>query len=68
MKRLNKNMHMDDDAYYRLLQQLDLAAQHLLLYEMSLPLGLNLNKQINIDKSATRMIVGMKGIHTSKFR
>jgi predicted RND superfamily exporter protein len=68
MKRLNKNMHMDDNVYYRLPQQRDLAAQYLLLYEMSLPLGLDLNNQINIDKSATRMIVSAKGMHTSKLR
>ena len=35
----------------------ELAAQYLLLYEMSLPYGLDLNNQINIDKSATRFDV-----------
>ncbi len=56
-KRLNKNMHGDDPAYYRLPEQRDLAAQYLLLYEMSLPYGLDLNNQITTDKSATRMTV-----------
>jgi len=56
-KRLNRSMHGDDDTYYRLPEQRDLAAQYLLLYEMSLPYGLDLNNQINIDKSATRMVV-----------
>jgi predicted RND superfamily exporter protein len=60
MKRLNKNMHGDDEAYYRIPEQRDLAAQYLLLYEMSLPFGLDLNNQINVDKSATRMIVTFK--------
>jgi len=50
-KRLNKNMQRDDPAYYRLPEQRDLAAQYLLLYEMSLPYGLDVNNQINIDKS-----------------
>jgi hypothetical protein len=36
-KRLNKNLHDDDPAYYRLPEQRDLAAQYLLLYEMSPP-------------------------------
>ena len=56
-KRLNKNMHADDPAYYRLPEARDLAAQYLLLYEMSLPYGLDLNNQINVDKSAARLSV-----------
>ncbi|HUV20775.1 MAG TPA: MMPL family transporter [Gammaproteobacteria bacterium] len=56
-KRLNKSMHGDDSAWYRLPAERELAAQYLLLYEMSLPYGLDLNNQINIDKSATRMTV-----------
>jgi len=56
-KRLNKNLHGDDDAYYRLPEERELAAQYLLLYEMSLPYGLDLNNQINIDKSATRVAI-----------
>jgi len=55
MKRLNKNMHGDDDAYYRLPESRELAAQYLLLYEMSLPYGLDLNNQINVDKSSTKI-------------
>jgi len=55
MKRLNKNMHGDDESYYRLPRDRDLAAQYLLLYELSLPYGLDLNNQINIDKSSTKI-------------
>ena len=57
MHRLNKNMHGDDEAYYRLPKERELAAQYLFLYEMSLPYGLDLNDQINIDKSALRVTV-----------
>ena len=57
MKRLNKNMHEDRQEWYRTPQNRELAAQYLLLYEMSLPYGLDLNNQINIDKSATRFDV-----------
>jgi len=64
-KRLNRSMHGDDDAYYRLPEQRDLAAQYLLLYEMSLPYGLDLNNQLNIDKSATRMVVMLKNMTTN---
>ncbi|CAH1606642.1 Predicted exporter of the RND superfamily [Vibrio jasicida] len=55
--RLNKNMHADDDAYYSLPQDRELAAQYLLLYEMSLPYGLDLNNQINVDKSSIKMVL-----------
>ena len=65
-KRLNMNMHADDAAYYRLPDRRDLAAQYLLLYEMSLPYGLDLNNQINISKSSSRVIVTMEEVPTSR--
>lgn len=65
MKRLNKNMHGDDPAWYRLPDQRDLAAQYLLLYEFSLPFGLDLNNQINIKKSATRMTVTLENVSSN---
>ncbi|MDH3751585.1 MAG: MMPL family transporter, partial [Gammaproteobacteria bacterium] len=55
MKRLNRNMHADDDGFYRIPANRELSAQYLLLYELSLPYGLDLNDRINIDKSATRV-------------
>lgn len=61
-KRLNKSMHGDDPAWYRLPEQREQAAQYLLLYEMSLPFGLDLNNLINVDKSSTRVSVGFEGI------
>ena len=57
MKRLNKNMHGDAMAFYRLPDDPALAAQYLLLYELSLPFGGDLNDRIDIGKSATRMTV-----------
>jgi predicted RND superfamily exporter protein len=55
-RRLNKNMHADEQSYYRLPDNRELAAQYLLLYEMSLPYGLDLNNQLDINKSATRIM------------
>lgn len=57
MKRLNQNLHGDAPAEYRLPAERELAAQYLLLYEMSLPYGLDLNNQINVDKSSVRVTV-----------
>ena len=62
VKRLNKNMHADDPSYYRLPDERELSAQYLLLYEMSLPYGLDLNNQLNVDKSSTRMVATFKNL------
>lgn len=64
MKRLNKNMHGDDETYYRIPDERDLSAQYLLLYELSLPFGLDLNNQINIDKSSTRFTAILESVST----
>jgi len=66
MKRLNKNMHGDDPAYYKIPENRELSAQYLLLYEMSLPYGLDLNNQINVRKSATRFSVSLESITTNE--
>ena len=65
-KRLNKNMHGDDPAFYRLPESRELAAQYLLLYELSLPYGLDLNDQIDIDKGQTRLNITVENLHTEE--
>ena len=65
-KRLNKNMHGDDAKMYALPDNRNLAAQYLLLYELSLPYGLDLNDQINIDKSSTRLATTLKNLSTDE--
>ncbi len=66
MKRLNKNLHGDNPAWYRLPEERELAAQYLLLYEMSLPYGLDLNNQINVNKSATKLDVSLDSISSNR--
>lgn len=66
MKRLNKNMHSDDAEWYAIPEDRELAAQYLLLYELSLPFGLDLNNQVNLDKSSTRMTVTLHKISTTE--
>lgn len=61
-KRLNKNMHGDDSAYYALPAERELAAQYLLLYEMSLPFGLDLSNQVNVDKSSVKLQLTVKNL------
>ncbi|MGR8950154.1 MAG: efflux RND transporter permease subunit [Gammaproteobacteria bacterium] len=66
MKRLNKNMHGDDETMYKLPESRELAAQYLLLYEMSLPYGLDLNNRLNVDKSATRVAATIKPLRITE--
>ncbi|WP_286237485.1 efflux RND transporter permease subunit [Neptuniibacter halophilus] len=66
IKRLNKNMHSDDPEYYRLPEDRELSAQYLLLYEMSLPYGLDLNNQLNVDKSSTRVIATFNNLTSTE--
>jgi predicted RND superfamily exporter protein len=68
MKRLNRDMHGGDESYYRIPERRDLAAQYLLLYEMSLPAGRDLNSQIDIDKSASRFLVNFQSMKASELR
>ena len=68
MKRLNKNMHGDDPAFHRLPDDGDLAAQYLLLYELSLPFGADLNDRIDVGKSATRLVVSTSSSWSRELR
>ena len=66
MKRLNKNLHGDDESWHRLPDDRELSAQYLLLYELSLPYGLDLNDRVNIDKSATRVTATLTNTSTTE--
>ncbi|MCK4492785.1 MAG: MMPL family transporter [Methylococcales bacterium] len=66
LKRLNRSMHRDDPAWYKLPESRELAAQYLLMYEMSLPYGLDLNDQINIDKSGTRLTATLQSLSSNE--
>ncbi len=61
-KRINKSMHGDSLQYYTIPTSREEAAQYLLLYEMSLPFGLDLNNQINVDKSETRLTATVENL------
>ncbi|MEM8546647.1 MAG: MMPL family transporter, partial [Pseudomonadota bacterium] len=63
-KRLNEDLHDDDPAMRILPERRDQAAQYLLLYEMSLPFGLDLNNQLSFDRSRMRIDVRIGGERT----
>ncbi|MFT5086259.1 MAG: putative RND superfamily exporter protein, partial [Planctomycetota bacterium] len=67
-KRLNMNLHGDDPAYYKLPAERELAAQYLLLYELSLPYGLDLNNRLNIDKSSTQVVVTLENLDSVRLK
>jgi len=60
IKRLNKTMHGDEQAYYRIPDDRRAVAEYLLVYESSIPEELDLQDNINIDKSALRITVMLK--------
>ncbi len=65
-RRVNRSMHGDNEAYYNIPNSREEAAQYLLLYELSLPFGLDLNNQINVDKSETRVTATIKNVSSSE--
>ncbi|MGR9044120.1 MAG: efflux RND transporter permease subunit [Gammaproteobacteria bacterium] len=65
-KRLNMNMHQDLPEWYKLPEKRELAAQYLLLYEMSLPYGLDLNDQVDIGKSSLRVITTLESMSSNQ--
>lgn len=66
MKKVNKSMHGDSLQYFAIPGNKQEAAQYLLLYEMSLPYGLDLNNQINVDKSETRFTATLQNISSNE--
>jgi predicted RND superfamily exporter protein len=68
MKRINRSMHGDDDHWYKIPEDRNLASQYLLLYELSLPYGQDLTNQIDITKSSTKVLVGFRDISSSEMK
>ncbi|MEM9841823.1 MAG: MMPL family transporter [Pseudomonadota bacterium] len=66
MKRVNRNLNADDPAFYQIPDDQTLASQYLLVYELSLPYGLDLNNRVDIDRQSTRVTASMKDISTER--
>ena len=65
-RQLNKSMHGDDPNAYRIPESQELAAQYLLLYEISLPQGLDLNNQVDSSRSSTRISVSAETLDSQE--
>lgn len=68
MKRVSRNLNGDDPAFYAIPDDQTLASQYLLVYELSLPYGLDLNNRVDIDRRSTRVTATMRDISTSDSR
>lgn len=66
MRNLNRSMNGDQQEFHTIPERADLAAQYSLMYEMSLPYGLDLNNQLNLDKSATKVRVVTENLTNSE--
>ncbi len=62
LKRINRDLHGGDPAYFRIPDSREEAAQYQLLYELSLPLGLDLNSLVNQNKSAAKVSVNVRDL------
>ena len=67
LKQLNQRLNSNQEEYYKVPENKELSSQYLLLYELSLPLGLDLNNMLSFDKSASRMIVSLPSLKTYEF-
>jgi len=66
MKRLSRDMHAGQSEWYKIPETKELAAQYLLLYEMSLPFGLDMTNQIDFDKLETRVTASLEELNTDE--
>jgi predicted RND superfamily exporter protein len=57
LRSMNRALHGDDPDYYRLPDTDEAIAQYLLLYSLSVPVGMDINDRMNVDNSATRITI-----------
>ena len=61
-------MHGDDQNWYKVPDDRELAAQYNLLFELSLPYGLDLNDRVDISKGASRITATLGNMTTKEVR
>ena len=67
-KRLNRTVNGGDLAFYKIAQSRPENAQNLLLYELGLPVGHDLNSVIDIDRSSIRVSAVVRGASSKDIR
>ncbi|MEM6728125.1 MAG: MMPL family transporter, partial [Pseudomonadota bacterium] len=66
LKRLNRNLNGEDPAFAAIPDRQELAAQYLLVYELSLPYGLDLNDRVDISRQTTRVTATTRDVTTEE--
>ena len=67
MKNLNKSMHGDKPEWKTIPEDQELSSQYLFFYEMSLPMGLDLNSSISQDRSSTKISATLRDMSSKEF-
>lgn len=62
IKRLNRDLNGGDPEFYRVPDSRELISQYTLMYELSLPQGLGLESQLDINKEYARVVLMLKNI------
>ncbi|WP_439524876.1 efflux RND transporter permease subunit [Marivita sp.] len=62
LKRLNQTLNGGDPDAYVLADSQEANAQAMMLYELSLPMGMNMNKVLDIDRTSTRLLAVLSGV------
>ena len=60
LKKIHRTMNEDDPDFYAIPQNASLIAQYHLLYEMSLPQGMDLTRDVTENHSALKLTVNVK--------
>ncbi|MFD0963084.1 efflux RND transporter permease subunit [Pseudofulvibacter geojedonensis] len=68
IRTINRTMNNDNPEYYRIPEDKKLISQYLLLYEMNLPIGRDINNMVNLDKSASRFRVSFENLYTKDLK
>ncbi|MBL4868458.1 MAG: MMPL family transporter [Pseudomonadales bacterium] len=66
VKSINRSMHGEDQDWHKIPESRQLASQYMLLYEMSLSAGQDLTQDVNLDRSAIRLMVSLKEISANE--
>ena len=64
IKTINRTMNNDNPEYYHIPNDKKIISQYLLLYEMNLPIGRDINNMVNFDKSASRLRVSFENLYS----
>ncbi len=66
VKMVNQALHNDDPGFYRIPEDRELLSQAILLYELSLPYGMSIEDQVNLNRDATRVTAYMESLSSEE--